>query len=73
MDCKSVVHAGRGGKITAPALVLILVTSVYLFGSVFNPVLQLHQMAQIEGTNREIHRFFQKLGINYKSDTVYVF
>ncbi|MCX7732787.1 MAG: hypothetical protein N2248_06460 [candidate division WOR-3 bacterium] len=73
MKGNSVVNAGRGSKILAPALILILLTAFYLFGSNFNPAQQLHQMAQIEGTNREVRRFFQKLGIAYKSDTVYIF
>ncbi|MEO0004610.1 MAG: hypothetical protein ABIK49_01215 [candidate division WOR-3 bacterium] len=35
--------------------------------------MQLHQMSQIEGTNREVRHFFEGLNIPYKSDTVYVF
>ncbi len=33
----------------------------------------LHQMCQFENSNKEVRRFFQRLKIPYKSDTVYVF
>lgn len=34
---------------------------------------QLHQMFQIEGTNKEVSKIFKNLKISYKSDTIYVF
>lgn len=34
---------------------------------------QLHQMFQIEGSNKEVNKFFKDLKIPFKSDTIFVF
>lgn len=66
------LRSRKGGVFTLPLLVLVIA----LFSRGLSQTArekQLHQLNQVENSNRTVARFFRDLSIPYKSDTVYVF
>jgi len=66
------LHSRKG--MVVPLLVLCLLTPFIARGATETPrETQLHQMSQIENSNKAISQFLRGLHVPFKSDTVYVF
>jgi len=62
----------RGSSLSLLVVVLLTAFSVPGFPQTVREK-QLHQMRQVENSNRTVAQFLRSLGIQFKSDTVYVF
>ncbi len=68
----STLRSGRGKGELFPLPFLLVTFFAYGFSQIA-PEKQIHQLFQIENSNKSVVQFFKSLNIPYKSDTVFVF